>query len=153
MSCVSYVSILESSVLPTSSTRPTQNQSPVKSCSWLRLPTSSAVGRRWERACTGTASPALKQHNRCLTQSCQETEGRRKYDTREAHIFLSTRAPSVALTSRTTQSNSLSRSNGASPFPNVSLCVHQRASFYGMRSTSQSSLILIMKVRAPKNRT
>lgn len=58
-------------------------------------------------------------------QCCQETEGRRKYVTSEAHIFLRTRAPSAALTSRTTQSNSLSRRRAASSLPKVSLYAHQ----------------------------
>ena len=94
-----YVCTLALSVLPTSSIRLLQNQTPVKSWSRLSLMTSPTVGGYWGKEWRGTIIPALRQHMRCLTQCSHDTEGRRKYATRELQSFLRTRELSSALTS------------------------------------------------------
>lgn len=72
----------------------------------------------------------MRQQRRCLTQCSQNTDGRRKYETRQVHTFLSTIAPSPALTSRTIQSRSLSRSKAVSSPLKESLFLISLPSFH-----------------------
>ena len=101
---------------------------------------------------SGTTEFVWKQLKTCLMQCFQEIVFCKKYATRAEHSFLTTRGPSFIETSRMSHDSSLSNT-AVLLDPNEALPCNQRVLVRTVSAAYQSVLILIVKVRAPKNRT